>query len=93
MGVGSPLGVLDRPRGVVNQVDIDALLTVGTCAGQIMDQVGDAYALTIRYEGLHDVGRQTYLIHIIGDHVSFLPYYGGISRGSTGSRTNFLSEI
>ena len=55
--VGSPLGVLDHPSGVANQVDLDVLISVGTQASQISDQFGDAYALTIRYKGLHDAGR------------------------------------
>ena len=59
MKVGSPLGVLNQPRGVTNQVDIDILLTVGTQDGQISEHVGDAHVLAVKYEGLHDVGRQT----------------------------------
>ena len=54
--VGSPLGVLDHPRGVMNQVDINVLLTVGTQVSQISDQVGDAHVLAIQYEGIHGVG-------------------------------------
>ena len=30
-------------------------------------------ALAVRYGGIHDVGRQTDLIHVFGDHVSVLP--------------------
>ena len=71
--VGYPLEVLDQPCGVVNQVDLVVLLTVGTRAGLILGQVGDAHFLTIRYEVLSDVGQQTDPIRILGDHVSVLP--------------------
>ena len=59
MEVGSPLEVLYHPYGVANQVDLDVLLTVGTRDGQISEQVGDAHALAVQYEGLHDVGWKT----------------------------------
>ena len=44
---GSTLGVLDKPRGVANQVDLDVLLTVGNQDVQILEQVGDDHALTV----------------------------------------------
>ena len=59
VGFGFPLGVVDNPRVVVNQVDPNFLLTVGTRFGQILEQVGDSHALDILYEGLHEVGRKT----------------------------------
>ena len=37
MKVGCPLGFLDYPRGVANQVDINGLLTIGKWAGQVLD--------------------------------------------------------
>ena len=70
MEVGSPLGVLDQPRGITNQVDIGVLLTIGTQASQISEQFGDSHALDVRYEVIHDVGRKKDPIHILGDHVS-----------------------
>ena len=73
MEVGSPLGVMDQPRGVANQVDIDVFLYVRTQDGKISEQVGDYHNLPVQYKGIHDVGRQTYPIRVIGDHVSVLP--------------------
>ena len=77
MEVGCPLGVLDQPRGVVNQVNLNTLLNIGNRDGKILEQVCDAHALSVRYEEIHDVGEKTYPIRIIGDHVSVLPDYGG----------------
>ena len=71
--VGSPLGVLDNPRCVANQVDIDVLHTVGTQTGQISEQVGYAHALALQNEGIHYVGWQIDIIRILGYHVSVLP--------------------
>ena len=71
--VVSPLGGMEHSHGVSNQVNLDILLTVGTRDGQILEQVGDAHALAVRYEGLHAVGQKTGLIRVIGDHVSVLP--------------------
>ena len=47
---GSPLRVLNQPRGATNQIDIIMLLSVGTWAGKILEQVGDANALAVLYE-------------------------------------------
>ena len=52
----SPLGVLDHPHGVMNQVDLDFILTVGTRAGKISEQVGDDHALIV---WCSDLGLQT----------------------------------
>ena len=49
MEVGSPPGVLDKQRGVANQIHINVLLTVGTRDGQFLEQVGDAHALVVKY--------------------------------------------
>ena len=57
VGIGSPLGVLDHPSGVANQVYLDFLLTVGTRASQILEQVCDSHTLAVLYEGIHDVGQ------------------------------------
>ena len=64
---------MDHRLGVSNQADFNVLLTFGTRAGQIMEQVGDAHILAVRYEGLHGVGLQTYPTHVLGNYVSFLP--------------------
>ena len=45
--VGYPLGVLDQPFGVTNQVNLNVLLAVGTQEGQILEQVGDYHALAV----------------------------------------------
>ena len=50
---GSPLGFLDQPRGVANQVNINDPLTVGTWAGKILEQVVKSHERTVRYKGLH----------------------------------------
>ena len=76
--VVSPLRVLDQPHIVTNQVDLDFLFTVCTQAGQILDQVGDAHELDVRYEGLHEIGWQTDMIRVIGNHISFIPAWGGV---------------
>ena len=47
--VGSPPGVLDKQRGVANQIHINVLLTVGTRDGQFLEQFGDAHALVVKY--------------------------------------------
>ena len=73
MEVGPPLGFLDQPRGVVKQVDIDVLLTVGTQAHKISEQVGDAHILAIRYEVFRDIGCLTYPIRVLVNHVFVLP--------------------
>ena len=64
---------MDHQLGVSNQADFNVLLTFGTRAGQILEQVGDAHIFTVRYEGLHGVGLQTYPTQVLGNYFSFLP--------------------
>ena len=64
MEIGSPLGVLDQPHRVANQVDLNVLLTIGTWDGQILKQVGDAYTCVVQYEGLCDFEQHTDPIRI-----------------------------
>ena len=72
MEVGSPLGVMYQPRGVANQVDLDVLITIGARASPIQEQVGDDHTLAVQYKVLHDVGRKTDPIRVLGNHVSVL---------------------
>ena len=71
--VGSPLGVLDHPHSRVNQINIGVLLTIGTWDGQISEQLGNSHALDVQYKRLHDIGRETDPIRLLGDHISVLP--------------------
>ena len=61
---------------IVSQTRND-FVPVGTWGGKTSEQIRDAHALAVRYEGLYGVGRQTDPIPLLGNHVSVLPDLGG----------------
>ena len=61
---------------IVSQTRND-FVPVGTWGGKTSEQIRDAHAIAVRYEGLYGVGRQTDPIPLLGNHVSVLPDLGG----------------